>query len=863
MKKLFYCVAALATVFFAGSCQRENLEPIANGGVTYTIALPEAVQTKGEDGYAEYDLYLEVYKTVDAAELETATLLFEKKEVISAQMNGKISVGLDLLNDQDYTILFWANKKDEAWFNTADLRKVEMVQSASNNEDRDAYCAMDQIVNHNGAIAKTVELKRPFAQINIATEVPQQIGYDVTPLSSMVKVTGIPVAYNVAKGEPVGNGVEVTYTVNTIPEGYISTEYKKVAMNYVLVPEGTVDVYYEINTANGTVKNTVANVPVRANYRTNIIGNLLTSNATYTVEVKPGFEADDFEESEFIVVDDVIGLQKAIDEAATGKTRIKINADIVGDVTVVQKPGVEIIIDGNNVDTRTSDSEITYTGSIKIHSNSNHYSNASLTLENIHFTPSAASVNCIEALENGSERYSTNITVNNCTFIATDAAVNTAVGVQIKSSKNTKVINCTATNMHSLLQAQSCDETVVVKDCTVEGKNGVAFKQVKAATVEGTTITALEYGIRFDGNTDNYGIVVKGNTVEAKQPFIVRKMTGKKNTITLEGINTLTTTEAEAEAKYQIVITNGSDDEEYVKPTGTYTLTGADSFKLFPAIPVAKIGNTEYTSIDDAIANWGHNTTLTLIANVTLNDVITLKSTEYHVLDLGTYKMTAASKKDAIQITAEGRTSASYALDIKADATNPGGITATSKAVVKTTGKSGVKDRPIIRFYNGVYNASNVISHSGSNGTNCPQFQFHGGVYNANLSANRALIQIYGGTFNGKFYISVDSSAYALISGGKFKYLDNLYGSALNSDKFTIGSSKGNFDRGVYVDDEGYIVVGGAVITEFGDKFAAKATNASKAGSYLPYSSAAEHGLYYTNAQMAIAKHGEANVVLK
>ena len=202
-------------------------------------------------------------------------------------------------------------------------------------------------------------------------------------------------------------------------------------------------------------------------------------------------------------------------------------------------------------------------------------------------------------------------------------------------------------------------------------------------------------------------------------------------------------------------------------------------------------------------------------------------------------------------------------MDIKADANNPGGITATSKAVVKTTGKSGVKDRPIIRFYNGVFNASNIISHSGSNGTNCPQFQFHGGVYNGSFSANRALFQFYGGTFNGRFFISVDSSAYALIAGGKFKYLDNLYGSALNADKFTIGSAKGVFDRGVYVDDEGYIVVGGSVITEFGDKFAAKATNASKAGSYLPYSSAAANGLYYTNAEMAIAKHGAANVVLK
>ena len=549
-----------------------------------------------------------------------------------------------------------------------------------------------------------------------------------------------------------------------------------------------------------------------------------------------------------VAVASVEALQAAID-AAEGETTIALYADMVGNVTVVQKQGVKITINGKDKK---------FNGSIKVHSNSNFYADAALTIQNVNFESSAASVNFIEALENGSQRYSTNITVEGCTFTATGEGENTSVGVQIKASKNAKVLNCTATGVHSLLQAQSCDETVVVANCTINGKNGVAFKQVKAATVEGTTITAREYGIRFDGNTDNYGITVKNNNVTATQPLIVRKMTGKNNTITLEGNNILNT-----EADYQIVITNGSDDAEYVVPTGTYTLTGAEKYSYFPAPPVAKIGNTEYTSIDEAIANWTNNTTLTLIADVTLTDVITLKSTEYHTLDLGTYTMTAAKGKDAIAISAEGRSSASYALDIKADATNPGGITATSKAVVKTTGKSGLKDRPIIRFYNGVFNASNVISHSGSNGTNCPQFQFHGGVYNANLSANRALIQIYGGTFNGRFYISVDSSAYGLISGGKFKYMDNLYGSALNSDKFTIGSSKGNFDRGVYVDDEGYIVVGGPVITEFGDQFTAKATNASKAGSYLPYSSAAEHGLYYTNADLAIQKHGAANVELR
>ena len=263
-------------------------------------------------------------------------------------------------------------------------------------------------------------------------------------------------------------------------------------------------------------------------------------------------------------------LQTAVEAAVAGTANeFTLAANIEGEVVVViQQPDVKITIDG---------ADHKFKGYIKVHSNSYHYADAALNIKNVNFETAQASVNFIEALENGAERYSTNITVENCTFTATGEAVDTAVGLQIKASKWAKVLNCTATDMHSLIQAQSCDETVVVKDCTINGKNGVAFKQVKAATVEGTTIVAREYGIRFDGNTDNYGIVVKNNNVTAAQPFIVRKMTGKNNTIVLEGQNTFTTDEY-----FKIVITNGSDDEAYVAPTGTYTLTGAEAYNVFP-----------------------------------------------------------------------------------------------------------------------------------------------------------------------------------------------------------------------------------------------------------------------------------------
>ena len=269
---------------------------------------------------------------------------------------------------------------------------------------------------------------------------------------------------------------------------------------------------------------------------------------------------------------------------------------------------------------------------------------------------------------------------------------------------------------------------------------------------------------------------------------------------------------------------------------------------------VAKVGNTEYATIDEAIAAWTNGTTLTLLSDVTLSDVIKLSSTEYHILDLGTYTMTAASKKDAIQIVNNGRSSASYTLDIKADATNPGGITATGKTVVVTTGKSGVKDRPIIRFYNGVFNGSYVVKHSGSNGTNCPQFQFHGGVFNGTISTNRALNQFYGGTFNGSMFMSVDSSAYTLVAGGKFKNLSNSYNSTLNSSKFTIGSAKGVYDRVVYVDEDGYYVVTVAQLAI--EEIEAGVATTPNTNNYFYYSKIQSEGtISYADAKVALEKN--------
>ncbi len=272
---------------------------------------------------------------------------------------------------------------------------------------------------------------------------------------------------------------------------------------------------------------------------------------------------------------------------------------------------------------------------------------------------------------------------------------------------------------------------------------------------------------------------------------------------------------------------------------------------------VAKVGDTGYATIDEAIAAWTNNTTLTLLADVTLSDVIKLKSTEHHTLDLGTYTMTAASGKNAIEITCEGRSSASYAITVNADAENPGGITATGKACIYYSKSGSTKDRPIFRIYNGVFNGSYSINSKSNGNTNCPQVWIYGGTFNGNVNLTKNMLRVFGGTFNGWINCTGDSSAYREISGGRFKSWQFMTADA--DSKFWVGTSKADYNVGCYVDDEGYLVVGGDIVTEAGDKFEASSANYSGWSSYLKYSSAATNSLYYTSVEEALADNNKTN----
>ena len=620
MKNLFLSMLAVAGMLMATSCSKEDAVSESSDFVnaTFTIGAENGIGTRADIG-----------KGLSANTVACAVFDANGEEMAALRqyvpVNDKqATYSVRLAKGQNYRVAFFAYNADSngnsSYYDVTDMKSIKILGSqASNIEARDAFTKYINIaaadLTNKSNIEETVTLKRPFAQLNLGVDDDELADAEkagVVITNSAITVSNVWNAFNAYDDDIADDATSATmeFAMNAKPTESLkigTDEYTYLALNYLLVGDkgqekSLTDVEFKWETANGKTNEPTThflNIPVQRNYRTNIIGKLLTTPAEFDIIIDADFSDDHNNDGtnepniDYNVVFNVTDLQALIDAAPIGKTTaIYLGADITGDVIEYQKADRHIIINGRySTDGGTSFVNHKYDGTIKIHrGSSSDIHNGSITIKNINFETSTPELNFVMpndfGVENGvTRRYSNNVIVENCTFTANGAAVNTAVGVQAKSCNNLQVLNCTANNMHSLLQAQSCGDEVIVKNATINGKNGIAFKQVKNAVVENTTIAAAAYGIRFDGNTDNYGITIKDNNITASQPFIVRKMTGKNNAIALEGNNTLTVSTSSIATEtpaYQIVITNDSDDKPYSKPTGTYTLTGADNYLVYP-----------------------------------------------------------------------------------------------------------------------------------------------------------------------------------------------------------------------------------------------------------------------------------------
>lgn len=414
--------------------------------------------------------------------------------------------------------------------------------------------------------------------------------------------------------------------------------------------------------------------------------------------------------------------------------------------------------------------------------------------------------------------------------------------------------------------------------------NGIITLKGEGAVTSANNFALKNYGIMvIDGITVNNGIknygtlTVNGGSVRNGSATSVAISAESGNVEILGGhhvVEGANATLIKAQDGAEVSVSGGTFNQEFAKEfvaDGKQLKLQADGSYKIEDGPVAQIGDIKYMTMDEAIANWTNGKTLTLLYHAKLSDTVTLKSTEHHILNLGKYTLTAADGKNAFEIKACGTgASERYAITIKADAKTPGAINAGKKSIVFYDYSKGVAagadDRPIIKIEGGEFYGSTsgwgtagIYFKGGSKARQAATLNVSGGTFHCSINGQqKSKLIISGGTFHYSVGSQGDSTANRLISGGRFKSFGFMTADSANT-KFWFGTSMGNSNVGVYVDDEGYIVVGGAVITERGEKFAAYSTNYSGANSLLQYSSAKTNGLYYTSAREALADNNKTS----
>ena len=224
--------------------------------------------------------------------------------------------------------------------------------------------------------------------------------------------------------------------------------------------------------------------------------------------------------------------------AATVDTTLTLGADLAGNVTVTQKYGVDIVIDGNDHE---------FDGVIQINGCSHGENPETLTIKNINFVASSAIEASIDAYWGTDEtRYAHNVTVDNCTFTMTEAAKHVTVAVDLYQPYNFTIKNCEVIGAQSVLQNKGGHDgitvyNVIANDC----KNGIGLGTMDGAiSISKCNMDVIGYGIRIDASVTSEGVAISDCNIEAYIPVVVRKATGTCN-ITLSGTNTMTQTNTE------------------------------------------------------------------------------------------------------------------------------------------------------------------------------------------------------------------------------------------------------------------------------------------------------------------------------
>lgn len=308
MKKCFLLMAGIILLAFT-ACQSDEL---ANGGRNGEVAVSFSVQLPGNgndavtravtagDGTSVNRCIMEIYLNDELYSRQIGTI----------QPDG-LTAGFDvrLVTSQTYKFVFWADHvesvegeaiKTDLYYNTADLRNISMkgdYNGSSKDDTRDAFFAsLEKLVTN--AFSESVELTRPFGQLNIKTEdlasIPNNQKDAFVPVTAGLSFKNLYTGFNAATGDLLGEPTAVAYKAASD----VVDANGNLTVDYLFAPNTaggqhlanmTLAVY---NAAGGQITTKdLNNIPVQRNYKTNVTGNLLTVDGKVNVTVTPAFSS--------------------------------------------------------------------------------------------------------------------------------------------------------------------------------------------------------------------------------------------------------------------------------------------------------------------------------------------------------------------------------------------------------------------------------------------------------------------------------------------------------------------------------------------------------------------------------------------
>ena len=329
-KKLFLGMFAAAGMLLATSCSNDELDVVQSGNeaqVTFSLAAEGGIATRAiSDGtgakklvYAVYNANGELIKTI--ANTDVNGQIVDN----SAFDNGLTeNVTITLAKGQQYTVAFWAQNPNCTAYTTTDLKNVTIDYAGLNNDEtRDAFFKAETFtVTGNTEI--DVVLKRPFAQINVGvyqTDWDAAVASEIEIEKSKVTIEKAATSINLLTGEVTGEET-VEYGFATIPAQFDTPEtldvdlnndgtkenYVYLSMCYILANDAStgyakttledLDFTFAPKSGNNITFNDVkfdkglTAVPVQRNWRTNIIGKILTGDVTFNITIDPIYDGE-------------------------------------------------------------------------------------------------------------------------------------------------------------------------------------------------------------------------------------------------------------------------------------------------------------------------------------------------------------------------------------------------------------------------------------------------------------------------------------------------------------------------------------------------------------------------------------------